>query len=258
MAFWCVSCSTRFSPPTDLGRPSSSIVATPCTPRALGSLSSPAYCTWPLLVCGLIPPTSFRTWFGTHVTDTAMGIVLVYYQIAKPSCTIWSSATAINVGVPYSISVSLDVLLTLMIAVRLVLLSRDIRSAMGVPFRLSGTYKAVITILSESSALYAITFLLWIGTWAAESPAEYFFFPVLAQTQVRGLPTAPLTKHNLGTLLSNHGDGTGHRSVPHRSASRPPESIDGRPRLRGHLFNSFEPRGIDGHRWPSCGFDQYG
>lgn len=118
--------------------------------------------------------------------DIAVGIALVYYQATHPSCTIWRS-TKINVGIPYSISVSLDVLLTLMIVVRLVLLSREIRKAMNAPFRISGLYKAVITILGESSALYAVTFLLWIGTWAANNSAQYFFFPILAQSQVRGV-----------------------------------------------------------------------
>lgn len=76
-----------------------------------------------------------------------------------------------------------------MIIARLVLLSRELQKAMNAPFRLSGLYKAVITVVSESSALYAVSFLLFIGTWAAEDPAEYFFFPVLSQTQVRTVPT---------------------------------------------------------------------
>jgi hypothetical protein len=55
---------------------------------------------------------------------------------------------------------------------------------MNAPFRISKLYKAIITIVSESSAIYAVTFLLWIGTWATNNPAEYFFFPLLAQAQV--------------------------------------------------------------------------
>lgn len=117
-----------------------------------------------------------------------MAIVLVYYQISQPNCTIWRS-TVINLGVPSSISVSLDVLLTLMIIARLVLLSREIRKAMNAPFRIGGLYKAVITILCESSAIYAVTFLLWIGAWAAGNPTQYFFFPILTQTQVRDVVT---------------------------------------------------------------------
>ena len=135
-----------------------------------------------------------------NITGVATGIMLVYYQVTQPSCTIWRS-TSINVGVTYSVSVSLDVLLTLMIIARLVLLSREIRNAMNTPFRISGLYKMTIAILGESSALYAVTFLLWIGTWAAENPVEYFFFPILAQAQVR----AAYTNYNFETFLPNHG-----------------------------------------------------
>ena len=116
--------------------------------------------------------------------DTATGIVLVYYQITEPTCFIWRSTT-INIGIPYSISVSLNVFLTVMIIARLVLLTRGLQKAMNAPFRICGLYRTVITVVSESSAIYAVTFLLFIGTWAADNPAEYFFFPVLAQAQVR-------------------------------------------------------------------------
>ena len=112
--------------------------------------------------------------------------MVVLNQILHPSCSIWGSAT-INVGVQSSVSVSLDVLLTLMIITRLILVTRDVRKSMNTPFKFSGMYKGVITILCESSALYVISFLLWIGAWAIKSPSEYFFFPNLAQTQVRCL-----------------------------------------------------------------------
>jgi len=117
-------------------------------------------------------------YLATFVT----GSLLIYYQVSQPGCYIWRP-TSFNVVVPYSVSVSLNVFLTLMIIARLVLLGRAIQNAMNAPFKISGLYKAVITVLSESSALYAVTFLLWIGTWAAENPLEYFFFPILAQTQ---------------------------------------------------------------------------
>ena len=134
--------------------------------------------------------------------DTATGIVLVYYQIMEPACFIWRS-TSINIGVPYSISVSLNVFLTFMIIARLVLLTRRLQKAMNAPFRLSGLYKTVITVVSESSAIYAVTFLLFIGTWAVDNPAEYFFFPVLAQAQVRTIfPDAS----QFWALLTNSGD----------------------------------------------------
>jgi len=39
-------------------------------------------------------------------------------------------------------------------------------------------------MLIESSALYAVVFLLYIGPWGANSNISDFFFPVLVETQV--------------------------------------------------------------------------
>ena len=86
----------------------------------------------------------------------------------------------------YSISLSLNVLLTLMIVTRLILHSRNIRKAMGTRDRPVGSYLGtIVTILVESSALYAIAFLLYIGPWRADSSVQYIFFPILAEVQVR-------------------------------------------------------------------------
>jgi hypothetical protein len=131
-------------------------------------------------------PTSF----SSNVADTGTGIALVYYQATQPTCTIWRSST-ITIGVPYSISVSLDILITLMIITRLVLLGREIQQAMNAPFKFSGMYTAIVTVLSESSALYGVTFLLFITTWAVDNPVEYYFFPILAEVQVRDSVVSP-------------------------------------------------------------------
>lgn len=90
-----------------------------------------------------------------------------------------------SVGVPYyTISVALNVVLTLMIVTRLILHSRSVRSAMGSPARTGGLYKAIVTMLVESCALYAVTYLLFIVPWAMVNSVANIFFPVLAETQV--------------------------------------------------------------------------
>ena len=87
-----------------------------------------------------------------------------------------------------SISLSLNVLLTLMIVVRLVLRCRNVRFAMGSPTRPSGLYKTIATMLIESSALFAVSSLLVIIMWAVSTPAGNTFARILAQTQVRAFP----------------------------------------------------------------------
>jgi len=89
------------------------------------------------------------------------------------------------ISLPYfSIAISLNILLTLMIIIRLVLHSRNVHAATGSPAGISGLYKTVVTMLIESSALYAVSSLLVIGPMAARGLAVNLFFPILAETQV--------------------------------------------------------------------------
>ena len=125
-----------------------------------------------------------------------MGITFIY-QTSQPNSSIWNTV-AINFGLPYfSISISLNILLTLMIVVRLVIHNRDIRSALGTPTGISDLYKAIITMLIESSALYAVNSLLFIGPWGAGSHVADIFLPILAETQVRDLPPLRLPDGHL-------------------------------------------------------------
>lgn len=115
-----------------------------------------------------------------------MGMITLYLA-SQPNSNLWKGV-AVNFGLPYfTISVGLNVLLTLMISVRLILHSRNIRGAMGSTSGVSSLYKAIVTMLIESSALYAVTSLLFIGTYASNNYASDIFLPILAEVQV-GIP----------------------------------------------------------------------
>jgi len=121
-----------------------------------------------------------------------------------------------------SISLSLNILLTLMIVVRLVMYSRSIRTAMGSPAGIGGLYKSIATMLIESSALFAVSSLLVIGTWATNSTAANAFPPVLAMTQVRAFPQ----QSYIDGPPYPTTEWTGYRFVPHHSTSRHQELVD--------------------------------
>ena len=107
-----------------------------------------------------------------------MGIVFIYQTTVLTNTVQWSA-------VPwFSISLSLNVLLTLMIVIRLILHTRNVRTAMG-GTGIGGLCEAIVTMLVESCALYAVSSLLVIGPWGAQNPVTNAFFPILAQTQVR-------------------------------------------------------------------------
>jgi len=138
-----------------------------------------------------------------------MGIMTFIRRSSRPGTTIWNSVT-FNFAVPYlSISISLNVLLTLMIVGRLVLHSRNVRIATGSPDGVGGWYKTTVTMLVESSALYAVSSLLVVG-WASTGTVNAFI-PILCQTQVRGFPR-PRPSDWLSNVTANC---IGHRFIVH-------------------------------------------
>ena len=86
-----------------------------------------------------------------------------------------------------SLSASLNVLLTLMIVIRLILHTRNIRNAMGIS-GIGGMCNAISTMLIESCALYTVSTLLVIIPLAVDNYVMDIFFPILAETQVRSFP----------------------------------------------------------------------
>ena len=117
-------------------------------------------------------------------TRTGMGIAYTY---VRPDDNRPKTFVAVhNFGISwFSISLSLNVLLTIMIITRLVLHNRELRKALKIPVGTFGIYKTVVTMLVESFALYAGVFLLYITTWGPKNVAAYVFFPILAASQVR-------------------------------------------------------------------------
>ena len=116
-----------------------------------------------------------------------MGIVPIYYQATQ---LLNDSDVVTDFHYPYfSISLSLNVLLTLMIIIRLVLRGRNVQNVVGTPVGMAGLYKTTFTMIVESSALYAVTYVLFLGSWSAGSSVVLVFLPILANTQVRVTPT---------------------------------------------------------------------
>ena len=116
--------------------------------------------------------------------NIAMGIALNYW-VAKggvANALVWWSTLPY-----YSISLALDILLTLMIIIRLVLLVRKTRTALG-RTGAGGLCRAIITMLIESCVLYAVSLLLVIGLFIAKSGASEIFIPILSETQVCAFP----------------------------------------------------------------------
>jgi len=144
------------------------------------------------------PQTVAMLW--ANAITIATGILI----LASRSCG-WGNVSFI---LPHlSVSVSLNLLLTLMIVIRLVLCSRKIRAVTGSRAGISGLCKTIAGVLVESSALYAVNSLLLIGLWAARNGASGIFLPTIADTQVRSLHdcdsrTGDLTQRWVGQVIA--------------------------------------------------------
>ena len=154
----------------------SSIVAVLSTPRTSGSSPSSASCTLALRV----RLHELAATLKANVANIAMGTVVVYQ-----TTQLLSSDWAI---IPYfSISLSLNVLLTLMIVIRLTLYARSIRTPMG-EIGSGGLCKAIVTMFIESCAINAVISVLVLGLIGANSPTSVIFVFILPETQVRSFP----------------------------------------------------------------------
>lgn len=112
-----------------------------------------------------------------------MGI-MVLYQTSRPDATLWSNV-AINFGLPYFIiTISLNVVITSLIAVRLLVYRYRMAQAFPDGNASVAPYASIATLLIESSTLYAIFSLLFIGPYAAGSHLSNVFLPILTQVQV--------------------------------------------------------------------------
>lgn len=130
-----------------------------------------------------------------YLASVATGMMFIYSQTIQDSILQHSTELAqhsllspcdIDLSTPhYLLSLSLNVLLTTIIVIRLVWFRKEIKDAMGASaITSSGLYKAVITMLIESFALYASIFALFIGFWSTGSPVADLLFPILIEIQV--------------------------------------------------------------------------
>ena len=102
-----------------------------------------------------------------------------------------------------------------MIVVRLILHTRSVPTATG-KIRISGLYKAIIAMLIESCAIYAVNSLLFIGLQGAHNYAKNIFLSILPETQVRDSPR-PQHSVKLSDATANR---IGHCFPAHHSTSR--------------------------------------
>lgn len=113
----------------------------------------------------------------------AVSGVLLIVQVSHSPATIWNS---VNLGLPYfALAAACNVTITLTIATPLLLHRRSLMKTFGRKNDYSKPYTSAAAILVESSAVYAIVAVVFIGFYARNNPISHIFLSTLCQVQVR-------------------------------------------------------------------------
>ena len=133
-------------------------------------------------------------WAGAYNNLVLILPIAVY--LAAVACSIALLVFTSNPGAMYStrivqvfgtaswsLSLSLNVIVTILIAGRLVFYRRRLRKVLGSNH--GRVYMTILAITVESAALYAIFELIVLVTFLTNSATENVFFPMLGNVQVR-------------------------------------------------------------------------
>lgn len=116
-----------------------------------------------------------------YLATVAMSIAYIY---ENGTLLIWNPKIT-DIFLSYNITaVSLNVLLTVMIIIRILQHRRNLRSAVGTSGGGSRLYTAIITMLVESCAPYTVTYLLYIVPVALGSYINFVFAWIFGAFQV--------------------------------------------------------------------------
>ncbi|KAF8194586.1 hypothetical protein BJ912DRAFT_176906 [Pholiota molesta] len=115
------------------------------------------------------------------IGELASGLLLII-QVSHSPATIWNS---VNLALPYfALAAACNVTITLTIATPLLLHRRSLRKTFGRNNDYSKPYTSAAAILVESSAVYAIVAVVFIGFYARNNPISHLFLSTLCQVQV--------------------------------------------------------------------------
>jgi hypothetical protein len=116
-----------------------------------------------------------------YIGEVISGVLLLV-QVAHSPETIWNS---VNLGLPYfALAAACNVAITLTIAIPLLVHRFKLRKAFGRKNEYTEPYTSAIAILVESSAIYAVVAVIFIGFYARNNSASHLFLSTLSQVQV--------------------------------------------------------------------------
>lgn len=112
----------------------------------------------------------------------ALGI-LTTVQAAEPNSSLWADGT-LNFSLPYfSLSMALNIFLTILLVSRLLYMRYKIISTLGAQY--GKTYTGIATMVLESALPLGLVSLVFIVLYSIHNTAELLLLVLLVQVQVR-------------------------------------------------------------------------
>ncbi|EJD41420.1 hypothetical protein AURDEDRAFT_169584 [Auricularia subglabra TFB-10046 SS5] len=119
-----------------------------------------------------------------YLASTIMSILTVY-QLAQPGAQFFSTI-GLALTLPYfSLSISLNLLLTVMIVTKLLAMRRRLRTALGTHH--ARMYTGMPAMLVESAALYAVFSIMFIATYSINNSLFNVCLPIQARAMGAGV-----------------------------------------------------------------------
>ncbi|KAK7045123.1 hypothetical protein R3P38DRAFT_2508878 [Favolaschia claudopus] len=116
------------------------------------------------------------------LTSMVLSAILIA-ELSQPGNTIWTKIS-INLAIPYwSISISMTIILTTLIAGRLLHMRYRLNRVLGARTSSSMPYTTITAMLVESAAIYSINGLIFLISYAVNSPVQNLALPLLGQMQ---------------------------------------------------------------------------
>ncbi|KXN91605.1 hypothetical protein AN958_12723 [Leucoagaricus sp. SymC.cos] len=113
------------------------------------------------------------------LASVALSLILIV-MLCVPGITLWSTIS-INLAIPYwAISIALNVIITACIATRLLYMRYQMRRVL---VGSGSEYISITSMMIESAALYTTNGLIFLVSYAVNSPIQNLALPVLGQTQ---------------------------------------------------------------------------
>ncbi|KAJ7849646.1 hypothetical protein B0H14DRAFT_2509788 [Mycena olivaceomarginata] len=114
------------------------------------------------------------------LTSMILSAILIA-ELCQPGNSFWT-AISMKLAIPYwAISISMTVILTALIAGRLLFMRYRLDKLVGA--RTSTPYVTITAMLVESAALYSINGLIFLVSYGVNSPSQNLWLPLLGQTQ---------------------------------------------------------------------------